>query len=57
MASQVKFPEVEARKALNPDGTKIEPTSQKFWRKLKEQPLVPIGKLGGRQALLDRKQY
>lgn len=43
MASQVKFPEVEARKALNPDGTPIEATSTKFWRKLREQPLVPIG--------------
>lgn len=46
MASQVKFPKSEEeleQLRYNPDGTPIESSKAKFWRKMTEQPLVPIG--------------
>lgn len=48
MASPVKFPKKEEDLELlkyNPDGTPIESSKAKFWRKMTEQPLVPIGEL------------
>lgn len=43
MASTVKFPDVEERTLLNADGSTIESGRSKFFRKMREQPLVPIG--------------
>lgn len=46
MASQVKFPKSEEeldKLKYKPDGTPIESSKAKFWRKMTEQPLVPIG--------------
>jgi hypothetical protein len=46
MTSQVKFQKSEdelEKLKYNPDGSLIEAPKQKFWRKMTEQPLVPIG--------------
>lgn len=46
MASQVKFPPAEDNKdAFGASLPQIEEesASSKFWRKMKEQPLVPVG--------------